>query len=227
MREDCGLIPYAGTDLEGHVIRLQLKQIGHERDDKGLRDSLAVADRQWRAEIGISLQLQGHEFVSRDLAHHLDYPGAKRRFAELRRKEYGIGNDLSDHLPAHQIMVLVFHRTVLLCLRELGRMTSHRSLDRFEGLRLPRQCKEGFFRRSCRSAEDTRTRDTEPLRTRVIGTSTPAAPVLQIFRNTSASPLTRPPATSITMSPTCTPARSAGAPPARPETTTCPLTSVA
>src|SRR5205807_2084360 len=140
------LIADAGADLQRHVARLQLEQIGHQRYDEGLRDGLAVADRQRRVEIGIGLQPQRHEFVAGDLAPRPDHLGSERGPAELTRPAYRVG---------------------------------------------------------------------------------PAAPVLQIFRNRSASPLTRPLATSITMSPTCTPARSAGPPPASPETTTCPLTSVA
>src|SRR5205807_9638788 len=54
------LIADAGADLQRHVARLQLEQIGHQRYDEGLRDGLAVADRQRRVEIGIGLQLQRH-----------------------------------------------------------------------------------------------------------------------------------------------------------------------
>src|SRR2546422_2047599 len=35
-----------------------------------------------------SPQLQGHEFMPRDLAHHFDHPGGERRLAELCREEH-------------------------------------------------------------------------------------------------------------------------------------------
>ncbi len=113
-REDRGLITYTGTDLQRYVARPQLEQIGHERDDEGLRDGLAVADRQRRVEIRVGLQFQRHELVARDLAHHLDHPGGKRGLAELSRKENRIGHDLGDHLLAHHVMLSVLHHTVLL-----------------------------------------------------------------------------------------------------------------
>ncbi len=113
LREDRGLIADAGADLQRHVARLQLEQIGHQRYDEGLRDGLAVADRQRRVEIGIGLQLQRHEFVAGDLAHRLDHLGSERGLAELSRQEYRIGHDLGNHLLAHQIMLSVLHRTML------------------------------------------------------------------------------------------------------------------
>src|SRR6185436_15596414 len=46
--DDGRLIPEAGPDFEHRVLRLDIEQIGHQRDDEGLRDRLVEADRQRR-----------------------------------------------------------------------------------------------------------------------------------------------------------------------------------
>src|SRR5262252_9879981 len=73
--------------------------------------------------------------------------------------------------------------TLLLCEAQ-ARLQGPRRLDPGTGRRLLEadQCREGFLRSARLSVECTRTRDTEPSRTRVMGTSAPAAPKLQILR---------------------------------------------
>ena len=50
-------------------MRLGTEEVGHERDDEGLRDRLIEADRQRRVLVSQRGQEGGHEAVPRDLAH--------------------------------------------------------------------------------------------------------------------------------------------------------------
>jgi hypothetical protein len=46
-----------------------LQQLRHERDDKRLRDRLAMADRERSVFVSFGPVLEGHELVSRHLGH--------------------------------------------------------------------------------------------------------------------------------------------------------------
>jgi hypothetical protein len=48
---------------------LGAEELGHERDDEGLRDRLIEADRQRRVLVSERGQEEGHEAVPRNLAH--------------------------------------------------------------------------------------------------------------------------------------------------------------
>ena len=43
-RQHRRLVARTGPNLEHHVVRLGLEEVGHQRHDEGLRDGLAVAD---------------------------------------------------------------------------------------------------------------------------------------------------------------------------------------
>ena len=86
LREHRRLISRAGADLEGAPAWLDLEQVGHERNDVGLRDGLAVTDGQGAVRVGGGARLLGNELVPRhpfDRSHHRGvdclHPGAFSR----------------------------------------------------------------------------------------------------------------------------------------------------
>ena len=69
------LIARPGAELEGDVVGLRRQQIGHQRDDVGLRDGLPVADGERPVQVAHVLQIRRHEEMARHAAHRLHHPG--------------------------------------------------------------------------------------------------------------------------------------------------------
>ena len=87
------LIARPGAELERHVVGLRLQQIGHQRDDIGLRDGLAVADGERPVQVAEVLQIGRHEEVTRHPPHRLHHPGVQLRLADpLGGLLSGLGN---------------------------------------------------------------------------------------------------------------------------------------
>ena len=70
LREDRGLVAAAGADLE-HAVELAAvaRELGHARDDPGLRDRLPAADRQRRVLVGADRERLVDEDVARHRVH--------------------------------------------------------------------------------------------------------------------------------------------------------------
>ena len=69
LREDSGLIAKSGADFENAVVDLDVEQIGHQCDDKGLRNRLFEADWKWKIGIRVGLKFDWHKLMPRHLAH--------------------------------------------------------------------------------------------------------------------------------------------------------------
>ena len=108
-RDDCRLIPEPGANFEHRVIGLDIEQVGHQRDDKRLRDRLLEADRKRRIGVGMRLKLDGHKGVTRHLIHDLHYPPGKGRFADPRAHIDGLDGDLRDHGSAQGREIVWVH----------------------------------------------------------------------------------------------------------------------
>jgi hypothetical protein len=53
---DGGLIAKTGADFENAVVGLDVEQIGHQGDDKWLRDRLFEADWKWNIFVRVGLK---------------------------------------------------------------------------------------------------------------------------------------------------------------------------
>ncbi len=125
-----GLVAESGADVEHSVIGLDVEQLGHQRDDEGLRDGLAVADRQRLIQVGEHPQLVRHEFVAR---HTRD--GAHDGLRQPARR----------HMPAHQLDVeqnLLEHFLARFCEELFG---SHRLDLLAGGVQQPRSVLENIM----------------------------------------------------------------------------------
>jgi hypothetical protein len=63
----------ARADLEHPVARPQLGRLDHERDDVGLRDGLALADRERRVLVGELLHALLDEGLARHPPHRVEH----------------------------------------------------------------------------------------------------------------------------------------------------------
>ena len=80
------LITGAGADFQNCVSALGVEQLGHERDDVGLGNGLAVPYRQGPVGIGQRAVRRGHEAMAR----HLGY-GCHHARAEYRPTGFSAG----------------------------------------------------------------------------------------------------------------------------------------
>lgn len=62
--EDCGVVAGAGADFEDGVVGLELEAVGHEGDDVGLGDGLAVADGVRAVGVDVVAGAGGEEEVA-------------------------------------------------------------------------------------------------------------------------------------------------------------------
>src|SRR5262249_39429488 len=69
LREDSGLIAKTGADFENAVVGLDVEQIGHQGDDKWLRDRFFEADWKWNIFVRVGLKFDWHKRMPRHLAH--------------------------------------------------------------------------------------------------------------------------------------------------------------
>jgi len=85
MAEDGRLVSRARADLERAATRARVDQVGHDRDDVGLRDRLAVPDRQRPVFIGEPAIIALYEFVARDRRERAHYALIERAPVQVGR----------------------------------------------------------------------------------------------------------------------------------------------
>ena len=68
-----GLIAGAGPHLQHDIITFRPQQVGHQGDQRRLRDRLVMADGQRPVLIGIAAQGRGHELMPRHGTHGCHY----------------------------------------------------------------------------------------------------------------------------------------------------------
>ena len=73
--EDGGLVAGAGPDFQNLFAGLGADGFGHEGDDVGLGDGLAVSDGERVVGIGLAVEAERDEFVARDGAHGFECGG--------------------------------------------------------------------------------------------------------------------------------------------------------
>jgi hypothetical protein len=74
LREHGALIARSGTDLEHATRHARFQQgLGHARHDPGLRNRLALADRQRGVFVGARGECFVDEQMPRQLAHHIEH----------------------------------------------------------------------------------------------------------------------------------------------------------
>ncbi len=71
--QHCARIAGASADLEHAVGRADARAFGHQRDDVGLRDRLAGADRQRPIGVGVAPQGGGDELLARHAPHRVEH----------------------------------------------------------------------------------------------------------------------------------------------------------
>src|SRR5439155_1412834 len=91
------LVTRAGADFQHHMLRLRREQIGRERDDVGLRDRLAIADRQRPVGVRGPHLLLRYQPMPLDLAHRGAHRGRHGFEAGLALGVGVHGLDLGDH----------------------------------------------------------------------------------------------------------------------------------
>src|SRR5271170_712261 len=109
-RQDRGLIPRAGANLDDVVPVADQKRLGHQRDYIGLADRLSVIDRQRDVFIGLVGESQRYEFLARrllDRAQHPEIanPGAPQlhQQPQLLLQEAGLGPVLNREGLSHGV----------------------------------------------------------------------------------------------------------------------------
>ena len=75
LAEDGGLIAGAGADLEYAIRDAKVEQLGHARDDVGLRDGLSLADRERVVAVRDGTILGADELLPRDVGHRVEDAG--------------------------------------------------------------------------------------------------------------------------------------------------------
>ena len=100
------LVAGAGADLEHDVLRRGAEQVGHQRHDEGLRDGLAVADRQRAVLVGAGGLLGGDEGVARHAAHRRQHarvdPGPPPRALPAWRAWSSMVATIASRAPTSQ-----------------------------------------------------------------------------------------------------------------------------
>src|SRR6185436_15776132 len=96
--EDRGRVARAGADLEHALLALELQRLHGHRDDVGLRDRLAGADRQRRVVVGMRAELLGHELLARHGAEH----GQHQRVDDVAPAELVAHHALPSRLAGQQ-----------------------------------------------------------------------------------------------------------------------------
>ncbi len=112
LTENRGLVAETGSDLEHHIIRREIEQICHERNNERLRDGFFESDRKRNIGVGIGLQLDRHEFVSRHLVHGRHDPFGERCLADgLAHMKHGRG-DFGEHTLTQEVEIFHTHYAV-------------------------------------------------------------------------------------------------------------------
>ena len=75
--QNAGLVTRAGADLQHAFVAIQLQQIGHQRDNVGLRNGLPDADRQRAVFIGIRPIFLAQELMAGQAAEGFQHARGK------------------------------------------------------------------------------------------------------------------------------------------------------
>ena len=113
LREDCGLVAEAGADLQHSVLGADIEQIRHQRDDKRLRDRLLETDGKRNVGIGVWLEFDRHELVSRHLGHGRHHAFVERRLADHVAHVKYTGGDFREHMLTEDFKVFRTHCAIL------------------------------------------------------------------------------------------------------------------
>ena len=97
-REHGRLIAKSGTDFENAVVGLDVEQIGHQGDDKRLRDRLFEADWKWDIGIRVGLNLDWHKLMPRHLAYGRHDTFVKGTLADCVTQRKGACGDDREHM---------------------------------------------------------------------------------------------------------------------------------
>src|SRR5215469_7243444 len=108
-REHGGLIAKTGTDFENAVVGPDVEQIGHQGDDKWLRDRLFEADWKWNIGIRVGLNLDWHKLMPRHLAYRRHDTFVKDTLADCVTQRKGAGGDDREHVFAQGLKVFCSH----------------------------------------------------------------------------------------------------------------------
>ena len=95
--EHRSLISRARADLEHALAGLHFKQVGHHGDHEGLRDRLAVADRQWPVIVGAPQLIARHELVARHGAQGVDHARVELATLQLRARLGNVAANVLNH----------------------------------------------------------------------------------------------------------------------------------
>jgi hypothetical protein len=68
-RQNRGRVARSGADLENLLAAVELERLADRRDDPGLGDRLALADRKRPVGVGAPAPAQRHEKLARHLRH--------------------------------------------------------------------------------------------------------------------------------------------------------------
>src|SRR6267142_1858813 len=109
LREDSGLIAKTGADFENAVVGLDVEQIGHQCDDKGLRDRLFETDWKWNIVIRVGLKFDWHKLMPRHLAHGRHDAFVQRILADRAAQLKGAGGDDREHVFTQGLKVFCSH----------------------------------------------------------------------------------------------------------------------
>ncbi len=109
--EHRGLIPRTRSNLEHAVRRRQMQRLGHVRDDVGLRDRLAPADRQRPILIGERPHFVRHKEVARHAAHRPQHRGVTHVARADLRLDHPLAQRLIVVLPADVCVGACHHDT--------------------------------------------------------------------------------------------------------------------
>src|SRR6266436_4659074 len=109
LREDSGLIAKTGTDFENAVVGLDVEQIGHQGDEKSLRDRLFEADWKWNVGIRVGLIFDWHKLVPRHVAHGCHDAFVKGTLSDCVTQLKGAGGDDREHVFTQGLKVFCSH----------------------------------------------------------------------------------------------------------------------
>jgi len=89
--QDCRGIPRTGPDFQHPVVRRQPQGFRHPRDDVGLRNCLAVADRERHVLIRPRTELRGHK----GLPWHRPHGGQDGLVTNAPRQQLGLDHPVA------------------------------------------------------------------------------------------------------------------------------------
>src|SRR5262245_53579912 len=112
LREHGGVITQPRADLEDGVAGADVEQVGHQRDNERLRDRLVEADRKRDVGVGIDLQLDRHELVSRHPGHGRHHTFVERGPADHAAHVQRAGGNLRQHVSTQEVEIVRTHGAI-------------------------------------------------------------------------------------------------------------------